>query len=156
MVQPRCPATDKWRRRGTPHTMKRPSVLFIRKWEYFATRDNTNELWGHYANWNVRQRKTSTRWSCVHVDSRKEVRGMAEVSREQNESALKAHTSSMRSINARNAMHTIMTTVNTAMWYMGKILRGWILRVLITRNLFFLFCFLFSFIWYLYEIMNGW
>ena len=41
--------------------------------------------------------------------------GWAEVSRERNESALKAHTSSMRSINARNAMHTIMTTVNTAM-----------------------------------------
>ena len=48
------------------------------------------------------------------MDSRKEIKGWAEVSRELNESALKAHTSNMRFINARNATHNIMTIVNTA------------------------------------------
>lgn len=41
--------------------------------------------------------------------------GWAEVSRELSESALKAHTSSVRYVTARNAVHNIMTTVNTAM-----------------------------------------
>lgn len=118
------------------HTRKHHSVLFVRKWGHLATCDNAHERWGHYANWNARQRKTSARCSCLYVGSRKVVGGWAEASREQNESALKAHTSSMRYESARNAMHSIRTTVSTAVWYTGKSLRGWILRVLITRNFF--------------------
>lgn len=119
-----------------PHTQKHHSVLFVRKWGHLATCDNAHERWGHYANWNARQRKTSARCPCWYVGSRKAVGGWAEASREPSNSALKAHTSRMRHKSARNATHSIRTTVSTATWYTGKSLRGWILRVLTTRNFF--------------------
>lgn len=57
------------------------------------------------------------------------------------EGGQKVQTSSYRKVSIRDVMYNVMTIVNTAVLYIGKLLREWILRILITRIKIFFFPF---------------
>ena len=122
--QPKSPCTDDWLKKMW-YINNRMLFSVKKKREIFPFVELEYGTWVSYADWNIRQKKTKTVWSHLYVEFKEKTKNNHPPKKTNQTHRKRDKTCGYHINNTGDVilMYSVMTTVNTVLWYIWELQR---------------------------------